>query len=202
MNDNKAEKAWLRKRGLADRRRVSVRGHRIAAREIAEWAPEFKRLAQRGTISCFFSFGDELDTAPLISELTRCGCRLALPVVTGRGKPLTFRRWAPGDPMRAGAFGIREPLDTAPEEAPLVILVPLLSFDARGYRIGYGGGFYDRTLAAARADRRIAAIGLAFSCQEVGRVPTDRYDQPVDGVLTERGLLTCSGGARAAALSW
>lgn len=202
MNDNKAEKAWLRRRGRAARRRLSASERRCAAQAIAGWAGDIAQLAQRGTVSCFATFGDELDTAPLIGELARHGCRMALPVVTGRGQPLTFRRWAPGDPMNIGPFGIQEPRDSAPEEAPRVFLVPLLCFDARGYRIGYGGGFYDRTLANARANRRIAAIGLAFSCQAVGRVPTDRYDQPVDGVLTEHGLLTCSGGARATALSW
>ncbi|MEJ8574069.1 5-formyltetrahydrofolate cyclo-ligase [Microbaculum marinum] len=202
MTDNKAEKAWLRRRGRATRRRLSAQARRAAARKVAAWAPDIARLAGRGTVSCFFSFGDELDTAPLIGELVRRGSPLALPVVTGRGQPLTFRRWQPGDPMGRGAFGIREPLETAPVAEPRVVLVPLLLYDRRGYRIGYGGGYYDRTLAAARADRKIAAIGLAFSAQEIGRVPTDRYDQPVDWVLTERGLMECAGGARAAHLPW
>ena len=158
-------------------------------------------LARRGTVSTFSTFGDELDTAPLTAALLRAGCRLALPVVMGKARPLTFRRWHPGDPMGTGPFGIRQPLDSAPEEAPGLMLVPLLAFDRRGFRVGYGGGFYDRTLAAARAGRRIVAIGLGFACQEVARVPTDRYDQPVDMILTEAGLVQAIGRYRAAALS-
>jgi len=202
MTDRQAEKARYRRLGQAARRRIAADRRRAAAQAVAGWAPDLKRLAQRGAVSCFSTYGSELDTAPLIAALARCGCPVALPIVTGRGKPLTFRRWRPGDSTRAGAFGIREPLETAPLVRPSVLLVPLLCFDRRGFRVGYGGGFYDRTIAAVRAERRIAAVGLAFADQAVGRVPVGRYDLPVDSVLTERGLVICSGGARAAALRW
>lgn len=202
MTDRTAQKARMRTLARAARRRVPGAERRAAAGVIATWAADIAALAGRGTVSCFSTFGDELDTQPLIMALARRGCRLALPVVVGRARPLVFRRWQPGDRMGTGHFGIREPLPSAPEAQPRVFLVPLLAFDRFGYRVGYGGGFYDRSLAMARAERRIAAIGLAFAIQQVGLVPRDRYDQPVDFVLTERGLTTCIGGARAAALSW
>ncbi len=202
MTDRKAQKARMRALARAARRRVPGAERRAAAEAVAAWAPDIAALAGRGAVSCFATFGDELNTGPLIAALVRRGCRLALPVVVGRGRPLVFRRWKPGDPTGRGQFGIREPLPSAPEADPTVFLVPLLAFDRFGYRIGYGGGFYDRSLAQARADRRICAIGLAFAIQEVGLVPRDRYDQPVDFVLTERGLAKCIGGNRAAALSW
>jgi len=192
----------MRQQARAARRRIPAAERRAAAEVIASWAPDIAALAQQGTVSCFSTFGDELDTHPLIAALVRRGCRLALPVVTGRAQPLVFRRWAPGDPMGSGHFGIREPLPSAPQVAPRVFLVPLLAFDRQGYRVGYGGGFYDRSLAVTRASGRVAAIGLAFARQQVGVVPRDRYDQPVDWVLTERGLTKCTGGNRAAALSW
>lgn len=201
MNDPTSLKPRLRLIGRERRRRLSRQALRRAAVEIAGWAGVIAMLAQRQTVSTFSTFGDELDTAPLTAALLRVGCRLALPVVTGKGRPLTFRRWRPGDPMGTGPFGIRQPLDTAPEEAPGLLLVPLLAFDRRGFRVGYGGGFYDRTLAAARAERRIVAIGLGFACQEVARVPTDRYDQPVDMILTEAGLVQSIGRYRATAVS-
>lgn len=202
MTDRKAQKARMRTLARSARRRVPAADARAAAEVIATWAGDIAALAQRCTVSCFSTFGDELDTAPLIKALIRKGCRLALPVVVGRAQPLVFRRWTPGDPMGTGHFGIREPLPSASEVHPRVFLVPLLAFDRQGYRVGYGGGFYDRSLQKARAEGRVAAIGLAFASQQVGLVPRDRYDQPVDFVLTERGLTTCTGGARAAALSW
>lgn len=201
MHDPKAEKARLRRLARAARRRIPAARRRAAAIAVADHAPDIARLARRGTVSCFSTFGDELDTAPLIAALDRLGCRLALPVVVAPGRPLEFRRWKPGDPTEAGAYGIRQPLSSAPVEEPRVFLVPLLAFDRRGYRVGYGGGFYDRTLAAARADRRIATIGLCHAIQEVARVPVGRYDQPLDYALTERGLRRMTGGAIATALS-
>jgi 5-formyltetrahydrofolate cyclo-ligase len=78
----------------------------------------------------------------------------------------------------------------------------LLAFDRRGYRLGYGGGFYDRTLAEARLRRPVLALGLAFACQEVAEVPVEPHDEPLDGVLTESEVIRCSGDRHAAALPW
>lgn len=196
------DKAHLRRLAMRRRDRIAVAARRDKAQAIAGHAPLLRQLARGGVISCFSSFGNELDTAPLIAGLHRLGCRLALPVVGRKGHPLTFRPWKPGDPMKPGPFGILQPLPERGHVEPTLFLTPLLLFDGEGYRLGYGGGFYDRTLAAARARRRILAIGLGYAEQAFARVPRESFDEPLDGVLTDAGLLTCSGGSIAHSLPW
>jgi 5-formyltetrahydrofolate cyclo-ligase len=202
MNEVGREKARLRQSARALRQRLTPAERWRAAEAVADHAGWLARIAPGRTVSCFSTFGDELDTGPLMARLARAGVTLALPVVARRGRPLVFRRWRPGDEMASGPFGIAQPLPDAPTVRPSVFLVPLLAFDRRGYRVGYGGGFYDRTLAEARAAGKILALGLAFAAQEIARVPTERYDEPVDGVLTETGVIRSEGGLRASALSW
>ena len=119
------------------------------------------------------------------------GCRLALPVMVGKGKPLVMRAWTPGDAMDAAAWGIAEPLPDKPEVEPDIVLTPLLAFDANGFRLGYGGGFYDRTLAKLRAKKPVVAVGVAYDEQRVDAVPVESYDQRLDWVLTPSGPLRC-----------
>jgi 5-formyltetrahydrofolate cyclo-ligase len=197
-----SEKARLREAASAKRRALPVAERERAAQAVARHAAFIAGIAAGRTVSGFATFGDELDTGPLLSELDRLAVRLTLPVVGRRGHPLIFRPWRPGDETVPGPFGIPQPLPEAGTAEPTVFLVPLLAFDRRGYRLGYGGGFYDRTLAAARAHRHIVALGLALAIQEVAAVPTDPFDEPVDGVLTECETIRCTGGARAAALPW
>jgi 5-formyltetrahydrofolate cyclo-ligase len=117
--------------------------------------------------------------------------RLALPAIAGKGKPLLFRAWTPGDLMDKGVWGIAEPKADKPAVEPDVVLVPLLAFDRQGWRLGYGGGFYDRTLQELRARKPIAAVGLAYEGQEVEAVPRLDYDQQLDWVLTPSGPIAC-----------
>jgi 5-formyltetrahydrofolate cyclo-ligase len=112
---------------------------------------------------------------------------VGVPVIMAAATPLKFREWAPGVAMIAGDFGALIPAEGA-WVAPQVVIVPLLAFDARGYRLGYGGGFYDRTLQGLRAKGPVVAIGFAFAAQEVEEVPTDAFDQKLDMVVTEKGL--------------
>ena len=105
-----------------------------------------------------------------------------------------MRAWRFGEPLARAVWGIREPATDAPEVEPDVILVPLLAFDRRGHRLGYGGGYYDRTIARLRAKRGAVAIGLAFSIQEVPAVPTSDRDVRLDLVLTERDIIDVRGG--------
>lgn len=139
-------------------------------------------------ISAFHAFGDELPTLPLIERLIREGALIGLPVVIRKGLPLIFRRWRPGDAMGTGPFGIQQPLPEAREIEPEVLFVPMAAFDAAGYRLGYGGGFYDRTLERLRSRGSILAIGLAFDEQEVAAVPREPHDQRLDLMLTPSGL--------------
>lgn len=145
-------------------------------------------------VSGFWSIGDEIDVRPALLALRTRGHEIGLPVVVRRAQPLVFRAWRDGDQMAAGPFGIREPLPSAPEISPVVLLVPLLAFDREGYRLGYGGGFYDRTLAALRERGEIVAVGTAWAGQEVAHVPRDRYDQRLDWILTEGECAPVAGG--------
>ncbi|MDR5654450.1 5-formyltetrahydrofolate cyclo-ligase [Ruixingdingia sedimenti] len=127
----------------------------------------------------------EIDPVP---ALARHRGPLCLPVVTAPAAPLAFRAWRPGAPLVPGAFGTLVPA-AGDWLVPGVLVVPLLAFDRRGYRLGYGGGFYDRTLQALRAGGAVRAIGFAFAAQELPEVPTDATDQPLDLIVTERGAL-------------
>jgi 5-formyltetrahydrofolate cyclo-ligase len=116
-----------------------------------------------------------------------------MPMMQGKGKPLLFRAWAPGDAMDSGVWGIAEPKPDKPAVDPDILLIPLLAFDAAGWRLGYGGGYYDRTLHVLRSRKRIVAIGIAFDQQRVDAVPHLDYDERLDWVLTPSGPIRCVG---------
>mgnify|MGYP001614845853 FL=1 len=113
-------------------------------------------------------------------------------MIVGRDRPLLFRRWTPGAALAGGVFGLSEPDSTAPEVDPGVLLVPLLGFDRAGNRIGWGAGFYDRTLARLRGEGKVVAVGIAFAAQELARVPADDRDEPLDWIATEREIVKLS----------
>ena len=150
-------------------------------------------IPEGAAVSGFWPIGGEIDLTPLLRALAARGHAIALPVVVGRDRPLVFRAWREGDEMSEGAWGIREPLERAPEIAPRVLLVPLLAFDRAGYRLGYGGGFYDRSLEGLRARGAVTAIGAAWAGQEVPAVPHGAHDQPLDWMLTERECFRIAG---------
>ena len=165
-------------------------GEKLASRFLGSVA-----IPDGAPVSGFWPIGDEIDVMPLLRALAARGHPVALPVVAGRGRPLVFRRWVEGDAMAAGPFGIREPLDGAPEIAPRILLVPLLAFDRAGYRLGYGGGFYDRSLATLRETGEALAVGVAWAGQEVAAVPRGAHDQRLDWIVTEREAFRISGAA-------
>ncbi len=136
------------------------------------------------TLSGYMPMRTEIDPLPAMAAHPG---PVGVPVIIAKATPLRFREWGPGVAMVAGEFGARVPAEGAWVE-PQVLIVPLLAFDARGYRLGYGGGFYDRTLAGLRARHETLAIGFAFSDQEVGEVPIDGFDQRLDAVVTEKGV--------------
>ena len=167
---------------------------------MAAGAPDFAERFKRrfldtwtppaGTVvAAFWPIRSELDTRPLIRALHDRGCVIALPVVMGRLVALEFRQWTPDTRLEVGQFGVSTPSSAAPLLAPDWLLVPLLAFDARGYRLGYGGGFYDITLAGLRARKRVFAIGAAYDGQQVAAVPKDANDARLDAILTEQRVL-------------
>lgn len=186
----KEEKAQARKAALARRRAAFARagaraGEAVAGRFLAAIEPP-----AGAPVSGYWPFGEELDPRPLMTALAGRSHAIGLPVISGRDRPLVFRRWRPGDPLEEGAYGILAPREDAPLLVPELLLVPLLAFDRRGYRLGYGGGYYDRTLAALRAQGPVLAVGLAFAQQEVDAVPHGAQDQRLDWIVTEREAIT------------
>ena len=178
------QKAQLRREALARRDALPVEIRKAVAEAIA--ARAFPLAVVPGVIVCgFMPLKSEINPLPLMRQLTDAGARLALPVVIGLGKPLIMRSWQWGEPLVPGVWGIRQPPPTAPELQPDVLLVPLLAFDRRGHRIGYGAGYYDLTIAQLRAKKPIAAVGIAFAAQEVETVPRTAFDAQLDLVLTE-----------------
>jgi 5-formyltetrahydrofolate cyclo-ligase len=127
----------------------------------------------------------EPDLRPALAALSAAGARIALPVTPRRGQPLSFRLWRPGEPLRDGPFGTKEPAAGDP-----VLLVPLLAFDLAGRRLGWGAGYYDRTLSALPGR---AALGVGFACQQMPCVPAGPEDVPLPAVATERGVMEAKG---------
>lgn len=146
--------------------------------------------AGRGAVVAgYWPKGDELDTGPLLEALDAAGYVCALPAVTGTDAVLAFRRWRRGDMLAAGRFGIMEPGAEAETVTPAVVIAPLLAFDAAGYRLGYGAGYYDRTLRALRDDGTVTAVGIGFAAQAVAAVPHDGADERLDWTITEDGAV-------------
>jgi 5-formyltetrahydrofolate cyclo-ligase len=142
-------------------------------------------LPPNATVAGYAAFGDEIDPLPLMAALHARGYAMALPVVVAKGAALVFRAYAPGDALVQHRFGMSEPAAERATRVPSFVLVPLLAFDATGRRLGYGGGFYDRTLAALRPTQ---TIGLGFSCQRIDTVPADDHDQKLDCIATEDAI--------------
>jgi 5-formyltetrahydrofolate cyclo-ligase len=187
-----ADKSALRDAGLRRRDALPAAVRSAAAEALAARGLPVA-LAPGMVVSGFSPMRSEINPIPLMRRLADQGASLALPVVEGRGAPLAFRAWSFGDRLVLGVWGIREPAADAPAVAPDLLLVPLAAFDRRGFRLGYGGGYYDRTLVALRRLKSIVAIGLAFAAQEIARVPDMPYDARLDFVLTEREAIDCRG---------
>jgi 5-formyltetrahydrofolate cyclo-ligase len=131
----------------------------------------------------------ELDVFPILAMLSLRGKTLALPKLTAENSPLEFRIWQPGDPLVLHALGMKEPVPETAAIVPALILVPLLAFDNAGYRLGYGGGYYDRTVATLRVHEiPPLIIGVAYGFQEVSALPAEAHDTKLDGILTELGV--------------
>jgi 5-formyltetrahydrofolate cyclo-ligase len=193
LTSNKADpKALLRREALARRGTIDSTARVAFSRRLADEGLRLARLWRPKIVSVFYPLRDEPDTHLLLTTLADAGFATALPVVMGRGLPLTFRLWRRGEPTRAGAMSILEPVEEAPVSDPDVLFVPLACFDRRGHRIGYGGGYYDRTLTSLRAAKPVHAIGVAYRICEVDAVPYEPHDQTLDAVVTEQETILFS----------
>jgi len=174
------------RRGAKDARRAAAEACADAGPRLAERFVKDIPLPEMAAISGFWPMDEEIDTLPLLTALHEAGHRLCLPVLRGPGQTLLFRAWAPRDDLVPAGFGTREPAAGQAELVPEVLIVPLLAFDRDGFRLGYGGGFYDRTLQDLRSGGGALAVGVGYAGQLCEAVPRDVFDQRLDWVVTER----------------
>ena len=174
----------IRKEALERRAKLRGLGTELSLKVSLNFAASVP-IPSGATISSYFAIGDEADPAALESELRRRGHRILLPRVTGRNQPLDFHRWEEGVQLHRGGFGLSEPSRDWPKFAPDVLIVPLLAFDPEGYRVGYGAGYYDRTIRELREHKTIIAAGFAFSVQAFEAVPHLAHDERLDWVVTD-----------------
>ncbi len=180
MTDLATIKAEARKAAFAARKEAFAKGQGQAAEILADLL-----AAHRGKVLAgYMPMRTEID--PLAAMAAHQG-PVGVPVILGPGQALKFREWSPGCAMEEGAFKAYIPVEGAWVE-PEVVIVPLVAFDARGYRLGYGGGFYDRTLEGLRARHAVIAVGFAFDAQEMPQVPIEDTDQKLDFIITESGV--------------
>lgn len=140
--------------------------------------------AAKGPISFYWPFKGEPDLRPLMRQLAEAGLRLALPAVPMKQQPMVFRPWTPGCKMEHGILNIPVPV-TEEQVTPAVLLAPVVGFDPRGFRLGYGGGYFDRTLAALPGDWQV--IGVGFDCQEIPTIHPHARDIPMNMIVTQSG---------------
>ncbi|MEM7178132.1 MAG: 5-formyltetrahydrofolate cyclo-ligase [Pseudomonadota bacterium] len=180
------QKAALRKTAFAARKAAhGAAGDAAQAARDHFLASRFHTGA--AVISAYRPIRTEIDPTPLMEALFAAGHRLCVPVIQGAGLALKFAEWAPGEAMTHGPFGAEVPADLRWVE-PDLLIAPLVAFDAGCWRLGYGGGFYDRSLEELRAKRPTRAVGYAYEAQLVGQIPRDPTDQQLNAVITEAGL--------------
>lgn len=178
-------KAVIRERMKAERRRAAATRPDAARHAAANFLARIP-LRPGVAIALYHPIRDELDTGPLAATLRDRGARLALPVTESRKAPLVFRLHDGAQPLVRGRHGEMTPPPEAPVVRPDIVVTPLLAFTARGDRLGYGGGYYDRTLARLRAEGEVLAVGFGYGAQQVDALPSSPLDQKLDWIVTER----------------
>jgi 5-formyltetrahydrofolate cyclo-ligase len=166
-----------------EKRKSLMLASRDIALALAQYAGDLPRPGG-ALVGGYHAHQGEADPALLLARLVELGSAIAFPRVVAKHAPLEFHHVPDGEVLEPGSFGIPEPLAAWPRAMPTLLLVPLLAFDARGHRLGTGGGFYDRTLEALK----VPAIGIAYAGQEVSSIPHEAHDRRLDGILTERGF--------------
>jgi len=183
-NQNFYSKNNLRKECHRVRRERHRRG---AGRDGKELAQNFLRsieIRAPAKVSGYWPIQSEIDVRPLLLSLHSLGNILCLPTIAGPAAPLKFRQWSPCDVLKRGLFNTSEPHELKPQINPKVVIVPLLAFDARGNRLGYGGGYYDRTLSSLN-EGKIITVGVGYEAQLLNSIPVDQNDVALDWIITE-----------------
>jgi len=178
-------KAALRIKARAQRAAAAEASTAEAGHAAANHFLESVSLNPADIVAVYWPIRDEFDSRPLLIRLMDSGQPVCLPVTEG-DEPLIMRLWTPNEPLYPSGFGTLAPIDSAPVVEPDIVVAPLLAFDGRGNRLGYGKGHYDRTMVLMR--KRPQFIGLAFAGQELPSIPHDTHDRPLDAVVTELGI--------------
>lgn len=188
MVDEKIEeaKAALRIKAHAARAALPQAMRADAAQAVTQHFFEHVPLVASDIVAAYWRIRDELDCQPILVRLMDSNQTVVLPVVIGSEEPLDLRVWEQGASLYEAGFGTLAPAELAPRAEPDIVLMPLLGFDKRGTRLGYGGGYYDRTLA--RMSKKPKLIGLAFAAQELDVIPREEHDVPLDAIVTEDGV--------------
>lgn len=184
------DKADLRALSRAKREALATAGGANAAEALSRHTVDNVKIPDGAVIAGYWPMGCEIDPRPLMAVLRAREHRLCLPVVEARDAPLIFRSWQPGAALVDAVYGTSVPAPDQEIMTPAVLLVPLLAFDRAGHRLGYGGGYYDHTLAAL-SDQRPLAIGVAYAFQEVDDVPHGAHDRRLDWIVTDRSAVRC-----------
>lgn len=191
MTNTAYQKQMLRQKMLKQRQQHSGEQRAAASDAVAQHFMDHPLLAFDAPIAGYRAIRGEVDVMPIFQKVARYRKETCLPKVVGKDVPLQFLRWQLGEALEKDALGIEQPLAHAEESTPAIILIPLLAFDTAGYRLGYGGGFYDRTLMKLRMETLESpplAIGVAYEFQEVESLPVESHDVRLDGILTEAGV--------------
>lgn len=181
------DKAALRREMMASRDALGPTERKLSALGIATVGLPEGIADKPCIVSSYWAIGAELDMTALGRRLGAEGHQVCLPCIQGKAEPMLFRLWKHGDQMRERKWGIMEPVDAASAVDPDIMLVPLLAWDANGYRLGYGGGYYDRTIQALRRRKPVVVVGVAYDEQKVDAVPRLDYDERLDWMLTPSG---------------
>jgi 5-formyltetrahydrofolate cyclo-ligase len=183
-------KAHARKAAFERRALAHAQGRGAAA---SEYLRHFLGPWRSLVIAGYLPMRDEIDPLPAMKSLVLDG-PVCVPVVIGKGMALEFRRWTPDAKLVPSVLGTSIP-ETGETLTPDVLIVPLLAYDKAFFRLGYGGGFYDRTIAGLRAAGRVYCVGLAYEAQFDRNLPVGPYDQALDAIVTEQGVQTRKGDA-------
>ncbi len=171
---------------------VSDRMRKEAARAVTQNFIANIPLKQSDIIAGYWPLKDEIDITLVLEILEENGHSLCLPRIQQHDKDLSFRRYKRGDKLYKHSFGVMEPADLAALLQPDVVIVPLLAFDKSGHRIGFGSGYYDRTLRQLQEISEVIAVGVGYDFQQIDRIPSEPHDIKLDCVVTDKGVLVCN----------
>lgn len=177
--------AYAARKGAFDLREETRAVEAATAHLLAEIGPAKGRV-----IAAYLPIRTEIDPRPAMAALYQAGARIGVPVIAGAGQPLDFRHWTPDTPLVPGPFGAMIP-ESGDWITPDTLVVPLVGFDAACNRLGYGGGFYDRTLARLAASGPVRSLGFAYAAQQLTPLPVEPTDIALDAIVTEAGVIRC-----------